>query len=209
MNNKTNKWTVFISSPNISEAIQLVAFSYGYSWEAYGKKVSYTDKPYLVFDPDLKIIYYNENREYLKGVCCKIVENVQNVSEAVDLLKNPPVVAKDECKVGDFTIARNGDVSIFKGTTEDVIEGETFDDLVVQRNKFLGRDVKPKVRYPEVAFKYLKDGLVVLTERRIALTNSNSFDLFGYDLNDNDQFKRFFWSKIQGPVRVTGNFVEV
>lgn len=51
--------SVYVDDPNLSEALQKVAFEHGYSWKDGNKDVMFTNRKYLLFNHDFKQITTN------------------------------------------------------------------------------------------------------------------------------------------------------
>lgn len=133
MNTNTSKWAVEVGNANLSEAIQTIAFSYGYKWSDGRAEVQLTDARYLCFNPESKTITYSGWWTDVEDNCSQIVTSFDQV---MNLFKNPP---QANLKVGyDITVDKAGNVSS-RGV---VIGSSLFDQLVTERNKFLGRKGK-------------------------------------------------------------------
>lgn len=199
MKSNTSKWAVEIGNEKISEAVQRIAFSYGYNWTGVDNRVQYTDRPFLVFDPDDKIITYSCNREHLKE---KGYEIVLYIDKMVELFNNPPTA---DLKVGDFTIRKNGDIMLYNGV---IVAGDKFDKVVNERAKFLKREdpVALKRKLPVVQFVYTSQnsGRKV---RNVLVINKDDEKIVGLDEDDNMSLKTFLFTRMTGVIEFRG-FVE-
>ncbi len=107
MNKNTNKWAVNVDSENTSEAIQRLAFSYGYRWPEITSlnESLYKDAPYLVFDPKYKLIQYCEDMEGVEKWAFVIYDELEDVIES---FRNPPPmpVKQEQTEPGKFPLVR-------------------------------------------------------------------------------------------------------
>jgi hypothetical protein len=205
MNTNTSKWAVEIGdgNANLSEAIQTIAFSYGFTWDGFARNnwgenvVDHTLARFLVFNPETKVITCRNFRKDVENECSQLVSKVEDV---VNLFKSPPSVSVS-VKVGtDITVNKTGDVYM----KTFVIGSELFEQIVSIRNKLLGK----KNKFPVARFSYTSQNSgrkvrnVIVTDMNI-----NNGLLTGLDIDDNDKFKKFLTSKISGPVELRG-FVE-
>lgn len=195
MNKRTNKFAVEVGSPNISEAVQRIAFSYGYNWIGSGKvpnEVKYTDSKFLCFDSVHKSITWASNKFDLVSIMNQIVNTFE---DAMVLFKNPPKVS---AMVGTSEIFVNGDVKIGGIVT---VDSEMWEKLVKERNAYLGhKDVK---KLPVVTFSYSSKSSGK-TIRKVALLEKTEDCVHGLDLNDKNRFKRFLLKNVSGEMVFVG-----
>lgn len=182
-------WAVRCQDSKFNEAIQRIAFSFGYAWNSINKTVQYSDARMLFFHPEDKVITYSyDNNTGLASVV------VNTVSEAMDLFVNPPSNLK---KAAGMTLNKDGSVLVEK---LGVYTKNEFDEVVETRKTFLG-DAK-KETLPKVDFKYLTNK--GHTDNNIAVISMNNGNLEGYDLNDCNRIKTFSVIYIVGPIRFNG-----
>jgi hypothetical protein len=196
MNPNTNKWAVEVATPNVSEAIQRIAFSYGYRWPvgpAEGEMVSHTNARFLMFTPDGNTIQWANYRQDVEAYVNQIVATFDKV---VDLFKNPP---QNKLKVGaDILVSKNGDVQAGVWT----IHAELFDKLVAERAVFMGKEpVKPKL--PVAMFVYTSKS-TGRKSRNVLVTKLEGDSLEGLDRDDRNRYKKFLISRVEGPVNFVG-----
>lgn len=152
MNTKTNLWSVKISSPERSEVVQRLAFTFGYCWPVGEKTVQYTDKNFLVFYPNEKVMRHSN------GI---VIDHHNEVSHVVstfdDVLKfliNPPDVPKTK-RIDNgginFDLEINTEGDVFCGYHR--IPTKLFDTVVEERNKLIGIE-NPKQKLHQVKFEY-------------------------------------------------------
>lgn len=198
-NNKTTRWAVKVDNVYISEAIQRVAFSFGYYWSS-GPVVSYTDANYLVFDAKTKLITFTYTIDTVKETISKIVNSLDNV---IDMFKNPPQ-EKLEFRP-EILVSRNGDVTF---TLPLIMNNNTFDDLVNDRNKFIGKTEKVEKSkvLPFVSFIYKSMNKQKNTQmaRKLLVTEYDGEYIRGFDLDDGDAYKTFMVKKIVGELKFEG-----
>lgn len=197
MNNNTTTWAVEVGTSELSEAIQRIAFSFGYGWPD-GAGVKYTFGQYLIFNPELKLIHYSNNRSVVESCLCKIVITFD---EIVKLFKEPPV--KNWVHVDRTVITKNGDVKPIPSVT---IDSAHFDKLVEARNKLMGKEEKKRVA-PVVRFRYESPTSGQKLRKLMVLEDTR--DCYsGLDMEDGNLFKRFRKDRIVGAVMFVG-FSEV
>lgn len=170
-----------VGNSSMSEAVQRIAFTFGYKWAAsIGQKVYSADSPVLYFNTQEKVIKHgtiarNAGHEAYK-VCV-------TMDQLIDALKNPVNVVQ----VGNVEISSDGSVTV-KGNeaSRHSMNSEEFERVVEARNKMMGK----KVKLPVIQFRYhspTSGGKV----RRIALLGEDDVYLSGLDLEDGNTFKQF------------------
>lgn len=179
MNNKTNSWAAIVGTTALSEAVQRVAFTFGYQWKGVGMNITGTSYPVLIFNPDDKTIGYSLDQRTIGNLVCKACVTFDQV---MDLFKNPPKSKKME-KVGSLEVYDDGSVFVESGVA---ITSDVFNKVVEIRNKLMGK----KVKLPVIRFRYHSptSGAKV---RNIALLSEDKDHLAGLDLDDGNTFKQF------------------
>lgn len=190
MNNRTNRWAVQVT-PKLSEAVQRIAFSYGYKWHAGPSGVRYTQYPFLIVHPDTKAFGFCEkdpveNQELVSRV-------VTTFEDVIDLFNNPP---ESPLVVEGTVILRNGDVK--PHALE--LAAEHFDKVVKARDELLARNRK---ELPVVTFVYTSQSSTK-KDRRVAVTKFARMFIEGYDIDDKNRYKRFLMDRINGFVAFDG-----
>lgn len=180
MNNNTNAWAVTVGNSKFSEAVQRIAFSFEYQWGDFTKSVKHTDVPVLYFTPGNKYITYGTSRDGLEDQVCKVVNTLE---EVIENFNNPP--SNTSVSIGKFQFYRDGSVLVGQMGRSVSIHKEEFDEAVVARNKFLGREKKNKKRrFPIVKFKYDSKSSKKKEVRRIILLEETEDIYSGLDMND-------------------------
>jgi hypothetical protein len=193
MNKNTNKWAVEVGNANLSEAIQTIAFSYGYSWSGWGAKtVSNTTAKFLVFNPESKSIIFTNSRHEVEDSCNQVVTTFDAV---MNLFKSPPQVS---VRMGDWTIAKNGNVTL----SDIAIPADEFDRVVNKRNEVMGK----KDKLPVVKFTYTSQNSGRKT-RNVMVTEMDDDYISGLDMDADNKFKKFLVGKVSGPVELV-SFVD-
>lgn len=201
MNNKTNAWAVTVDNPKFSEAVQRIAFSFGYNWGPFGNdtKPQYTNATALCFYPNSKSIKYGTATDISSLDVCKVCNTLE---EVVDNFNNPPF----DNNIGPLELYKDGSVLARQGNHFVAISKEYFDKAVVVRNELLGREEKNKKRsLPIVTFKY--DSISITEKRRkreILLLKDDVEYYYGLDVKDNFSFKKFRKDRISGNVTFVG-----
>lgn len=170
-----------VGNSAMSEAVQRIAFTFGYKWAAnIGQKVYSVDSPVLYFNTQDKIIKHgmvarNAGHEAYK-VCV-------TMDQLIDALKNPVNVVQ----VGNVDVSSDGSVTV-KGNeaSRHSMNSEEFEQVVEARNKLLGK----KVKWPVISFRY-HSPTSGLKNRRIALVSEDDTYLSGLDLEDSNLYKQF------------------
>lgn len=195
MNNNTNKWAVAVGNVNLSEAIQLIAFQYGYRWPGGGNKVQRTIAKYLIFNPEDKSILCASWWSDVDLSCSQVVNTIDTVNmfdQALSFFKTPPTI-----KVGtDLVVNKLGDV-VNQGTK--TITADLFDKLVSERVKILAS----KGETPVVSFTYTSQ-TEVRKLRHVAVIKMDNNTILGLDLDDGRRSKLFFTENVRGKVEMTG-----
>jgi hypothetical protein len=185
MNTNTNKWAVEVGNANLSEAIQTIAFSYGYVWAGSyrnEKKVSQLSAKFLVFTPSTMTITYSDSRFEVELAVNQVVTSFDSV---MNLFKSPPAVS---VKVGsDITVNKTGDVSL----KTFVIPSGLFDQVVTARNTLLGK----KNKLPVVRFTYTSQNSGRKT-RNVMVTEMTEDAISGLDMDADNKFKKFLVGKV-------------
>lgn len=193
MNKNTSKFAIQTDSPGISEACQRIAFTFGYRWlVADLNEICNTDAKYLAFNPETKEMLWTDHRNYLDTLVNTIANNFEDL---VGLLNNPPKTSR---MVRSAEVFANGDVKVDGITT---VKSDFFDIVIRERNDFLGRN-KAKM-LPVVAFNYTSKSSG-MKDRQIAITEWNDHALGGLDMLDDNKFKNFLFSNVNGPITFKG-----
>jgi hypothetical protein len=195
-------WAVAVQNPAISEAVQRIAFSFGYGWSARppGKDVvQYINSKWLVVTPHMKRIHHTQSDPTnFNGV----IKVVNTISEVVELFKNPPKTTLSFNT--NVVIHPTGQVSVLiNAITSYVFESDKFDELVDKRSEFLGRN-KDKKKLAKASFIYTSQN----TGRRmrtVLIIDSTETNIRGFDLDEsNYKIKNFLKSKIDGGIAFIG-----
>lgn len=203
MNKATNHWAVYAGTTQICEAIQRIAFSFGYRWNWDFDKNNVRSTPvHLIFNPDNKTITYTDlkNTVWLNNNVNIVVYSFDKV---INFLKVPPVIEVPQVlKISNDTIEKNGDVIFNRfGQAPLKVSSDIFDKIVKDRSEFLGIK-KPtnnkKIALPLVIFTYINCGEE--TVRRVYVTSYTVNTISGYDHDDNNKFKQFLSRKVIGSV---------
>lgn len=202
----TRNWAVEVGDATLSEIAQYAAFGFGYKWnvaEPSTKKPLFTNAKFLVFDPINKVIMYANTRDEVMPAVCKIVVLWEDV---LNTFKNPPVLPIPE-KALNFSssikVSDKGHVTI---TGSQFMLSNTFDDLVKQRNTFLGKDVVTKPVTPEPK-QYSRVNFIYTTPtkgrkvRNLLLDKSSDATIEGFDIDDNYTYKMFLRARINGTIK--------
>jgi hypothetical protein len=180
MNNNTNAWAVTVDNPKFSEAIQRIAFSFGYNWGPFENdtKPQYTGATALYFYPNSKSIKYGTATKLLMKDVCRVSNTLE---EVIENFNNPP----SDNIVGPFELFKDGSVLARQGNHSVSIHKEQFDKAVVVRNELLGREEKNKKRrFPIVKFKYDSKLSKKKEVRQIILLEETQDYYSGLDMND-------------------------
>ena len=143
MNTNTNNWAMGVDTPNMCEAVQRIAFSYGYRWEGakseskMGQKIYRDHIKFLLFYPSTKTMQFTCLRPEAEKIVSKVVTSLE---EAVLLFNNPP---EDFLVVGNVKITSNGSVIVADAVG---MSAELFDEVVEKRRNFLA-GVKSSVKW--------------------------------------------------------------
>jgi hypothetical protein len=93
MNKRTNIWAVEVDNNKLSEAVQRIAFTYGYLWSSKKElEIRNTYFKYIYFNPTTKRICLKPNDLPMDDYVCKVVSTFV---EIMDNLEFPPVVSKE------------------------------------------------------------------------------------------------------------------
>lgn len=191
MNKKTRQFAVQVSSPGHSEAVQRIAFSFGYGWPMDGKNIIHTNAKFLVFDPEGMLIFWANLKSELMNV--EIV--ISTFEEVIKLFNNPP---KSVLSVGNMNVWENGDVEFpFAGR----LTSDGFDTVVREREKFIGRTIKKNL--PLVSFSY-KSKSSGVKNRYIAVTTVDPEWIGGLDQDDEWKYKKFLRNSILSEIVFSG-----
>lgn len=125
MNNKACMFYVNIKNRDESEAIQRIAFSFGYGWGGVKQVVSYFEAPFLFFNPNQKIITYSFDKVFFENEVCVMCNTIEDVVRMFHYLSNS----------GNYVVNLDGSV-LYDGKR---ITSEKFDELSEVRNIILGR----------------------------------------------------------------------
>lgn len=189
MNKTVNKWAVEVGTPENSEVIQRLAFSFGYHWAANSTEVILTNTNFLIFEPKSKEITYWNSRD---GVVLWVCQIVVEFDKALSLFKNPP---NNIFEVGGFQITSTGDVIHAMET----ITSDVFEKVVAEREKMLGRkpEKAPKSKLPNVHFRC---GTVSC---QLLVQHVDKHGIEGIDLADR-VYKTFKFTEITSPIYFDG-----
>jgi len=207
MNNKTNTWAAIVGSATLSEAVQRVAFSFGYKWpNGYRQgEIVATGYPVLFFNPEDKTISFGFDRT-VSDKACKVCTTFDQVME---LFKNPPKVVKEleKFRLSNGSILyKDGSCLFNDGIRTFSISSADMDEAIKVRSKLMGKEEK-KSMAPVVRFRY--DSPSSGQKLRSLMVLEDSVDSYsGLDMEDNNLFKRFRKDRIVGAVMFVG-FSEV
>jgi hypothetical protein len=195
--NAINKWAVAVDRDYTSEAIQRIAFSFGYNWVNSGQQIMDFECKFLVFDPKEKVITHADNADFVKTAVNKIVYTINAV---MDMFKNPP---QEKLPFRhEVVVSKNGDVNF---TIPLTLLSKTFDELVGSRNKFIGKEEPAKSdELPAVTFVYKAEAGANKRVRNILVQSVSDTYINGYDVSDSYQFKKFVRNKIVGDILFEG-----
>lgn len=200
-NKKYSNWVVYFSNNEKIEVesrmFQLLAFAAGYRWGNKGTEVQFVRMPYLLIDPDDKMMYYATEESGVMSLIdndrSKIYDFESDAVVIYEFLVNPI-----ENQRLTFEVSSDGDVNLLIGGEVITIDSNMFDDIVDSRNHILNRQVKPVI----VKFKYNnKDRIVELKK-----SDSKYIEGLVIDRTDSDEihkYKRFLKSKISTPIDIT------
>ena len=200
MNNKTNTWAAQVGSREASEAIQRIAFSFGYNWAdqtTSTQRVQLFDITVLFFHPEDKTITYGTSVSHAYLYACKVCRTIDDV---INAFNNPPVI-KQKKTVGDTDIYHDG--SVYFGHKDQ--NAKEFDEVVKARNEFLGREVQKNKMVPKVRFLY--NGPSSGQKIRTVLILEDSGDRYScLDVDDDTTtpFKYFRKDRIVGAIEFLG-----
>lgn len=191
---KANTWAAQVGSREVSEAIQRIAFSFGYNWAGQNESnqsVQLFDIKVLYFHIEGKKITYGASAELTHLYASKVCKTIDDV---INAFKNSPLSKK---VIGDTEIYEDGTV-VFGHTKQNAME---FDEVVKVRNEFLGREVKRNKMVPKVRFLYNSpsSGQKV----RTALVLEDFGDTYAC-LDDDYAFKQFRKDRIVGDIEFLG-----
>lgn len=188
MNENTLIWAYKPESPEDSEMIQRVAYTFGYTWK-YSPVPSYCTAPFICFNPIDMRITYGVNEESMRNAVKEIVTSSQ---KALDFLKNPPK-EPEFLLVGDFKLYKDGSV---EGSTNGKMTTEEFDKLNRKRDEYLDRGNMTK--YPLISFSYRKDDSDAYIYRQLLVVKADVHFVEGYELvGVNKVYKRFLYTKME------------
>ena len=111
LNMKYEYYSFVVYSPEISKAIQTIAFNNGWKWSYYGKVISNIDKPVLSFVPRTHDIY-SSHIEELKDI--KRFYTIETLGELMEFLSTKYV---KDININGQTVVFNEDKSIKVGRT--------------------------------------------------------------------------------------------
>lgn len=204
MNTKTNTWATLVGSLAISEAIQRVAFSFGYKWPGHTEgEVVNTRYPVLFFNPDLKTIGFAFDTKDVDLMACKLCVTLDQV---VQLLKTPPVVKKELWVklCNGTTVHKDGSVLFGSGTRSVAVCSTEMEEVIETRNKLMEK--KEKKVLPVIQFRYDSPSSGNRL-RKLMVLEDQAYSYSGLDMDDGNQFKNFRKDRIVGTV-MFGGFAE-
>ena len=181
-----------------SEAVQRIAFSHGYLWAGTGAdfpKVQLTDVAYLYFDSESKKITWSG----YAGSGGEGYKQITSLAEAVKFFNLKPEDKIVSLKIGcHVEVFPSGNVAVGDVT----LSKESFEDVVDQRNAFLGVKPEPKEKQklPLVEFEYRNEGSSWWQTRKIAVLKDDCEYIEELDTLDNNKYKKFLKSKIYNQV---------
>jgi len=190
MNNKNNLWAVLVDDPKMCEAVQRIAFSFGYQWNFMGdvrKQIRYLDAKVLYFNPDNKRISYDIHRRDVPILAYKVCTTMQDV---MDCFANPPSRKNKSESFGGIEVFEDGTVVYGDKPCKVKVESDVFDKIVETRNKLMGKE---NATVLEVRFTYHSVAKTGGAERirNVLVKSVDDTYLCGLDMDDNNVFKRF------------------
>lgn len=202
MNTKTNTWATLVGSLGISEAVQRVAFSFGYKWSGHKSgEVVNTNYPVLYFNPDLKTIDFGVDTKTVDENACKLCVMLDQV---VELLKTPPDVKKRWVKLyNGTTVHKDGSVLFDSGTRSVAVSSTEMEEVIEARNELMDKVEKKKV-LPVIQFRYSSPSSGERI-RKLMVTDDQGDFYSGLDMEDDSNlFKRFRKDRVVGTVMFVG-----
>lgn len=203
-NSKSTEWAALVGSPAISEAVQRIAFTFGYRWITTHDKVNHTDAPVLIFNSANKVISYESKSVGLSEKVCKVCVCLD---EVIQTFQNPPTEVSEsrETLENGTTVFSDGSVLFrkYKLSKETVaLTSPDIDEMISVRNKLLGKEEKKSVS-PVVRFRYASPSSGQNLRKLMVLEDSvDSYS--GLDMEDGNSFKRFRKDRIVGGVMFVG-----
>jgi hypothetical protein len=199
MNNKTNTWAAFAGDVGTSEAIQRVAFSFGYNWpgSAPGQVMNHS-YPVLFFNPDSKLITHGY-KDAIDSNACKLCVSI---AQLVELFKNPPKIKETEVELNNCSVHKDGSVLFGKGNRSVAVSSRDMDEVIKARNKLTGKD-EPKKMLPVVRFRYDSPSSGQRLRKLMVVEDSEDF-WSGLDMEDSNTYKRFRKDRVVGAVMLVG-----
>lgn len=197
MNKNTNVWAALIGGPAESEAIQRIAFSFGYKW-SNGLNCPYALKfPILLFDADTKTIRHSDDKVSLDKTVCEVCVSLV---QAMKLFLSPPNNPKMKMKaVKTAKVFEDGSVLVGNSPVLYDFSSEDFEEVVKQRNQLMGK--KRKLLLVGFVYDSPSSGR---RDRRVTLIEDSVDSYAGLDVDDSNTFKRFRKDRILGHMRVIG-----
>lgn len=203
MNTKTNKWATLVGSPASSEALQRLAFSFGYKWPGYNSgEVANTSYPVLFFNPDLKTIGFAFDTKTAEDMACKLCVTLDQV---IELFKTPPDVKKQWLDCNGNTVHKDGSVLFGSGPRSVAVTSTEMEEVIEARNKLMGKEEKKKV-LPVIQFRYSSPSSGERL-RKLMVTDDQGDYYSGLDMDDTNLYKKFRKDRVVGTV-MFGGFAE-
>lgn len=212
MNKQTNKWAVRIGkNANMAEAIQRIAFTFGYLWSGGSNTVFNPNSEFIMVDPTTKRISYSTNYWLEQDVHDQVQEIVQTFDRVVQLFNTPPVIevlSKPSLYSSLVTLEKNGNVKV-SGLT---LYKSTFDAIVKERNAFIGVEttVVPapvtsteKRKFARLTFQYRSKN-TGLRNRKVLVVEFEKDSIKALDIEDGYKFKKFLVKNIVGSMTFDG-----
>jgi hypothetical protein len=203
INENVNVWAVQVDTTEASEAVQRVAFSFGYGWPGEWpftdgvKEVNHTDRKSLYFYPDEKVIRHGTNPFESIVPVCKVCTTIV---EVIQLLKNPPVAKKVKTvsmsKCGSHDVFADGSVLIRDRSNDRVtvaVLPKEMEEVIKTRNELMGKKEdknESKKLYPLIQFLYNSPSSGKRV-RRVAFVEDKGEAYACLDLDDNNLYKLF------------------
>lgn len=198
MNKNTNQWAVMVGNINVSEAVQRIAFSFGYEWLGSGKAIYDTaGNQILYFNPDNKRITCGLDCRKLSNLdACKVCYTLE---EAMETFKNPPQGVK-MVEIGNVKIYNDGSLLV---SDDYPLDSKVVDKIFETRIKLMGKEKSNSRRLPILQFVYDSptSGRLV---REVLLLKDNIDTYEGLDVRDGKAFKHFRKDRISGTVTFVG-----
>lgn len=176
-----------------SEVAQYVAFGLGYKWNI-GKvgEVQNTDADALVFYPETKVIKF--------AFTVVADKEVKTAIELAAALKNPETLNTTVESGGvSAEISKDGSVTLTSQNGSVAVSNTLLNEVFTARNEVLG--VKEPA-LPLVTFKYRSQSDYYTRVRLVSLLSLDKDYLIGLDTEDDNKYKKYSVTSIEGSVSV-------